>query len=62
VDVFSGGSYGSSSDLRAHFGLGAAARIDKLEIQWPSGLKQEISVPGVDRILAVEEGKGVIAK
>ena len=62
VDVFSGGSYGSSSDLRAHFGLGAAARIDKLEIQWPSGLKQEISVPGVDRILAVEEGKWVIAK
>jgi hypothetical protein len=62
VDVFSGGSYGSSSDLRAHFGLGAATRIDKLEIQWPSGFKQEISVSGVDRILTIEEGKGVNAK
>ena len=62
VDVFSGGSYGSSSDLRAHFGLGAATKIDKLEIQWPSGFKQEVLISGVDRILTIEEGKGVNAK
>ena len=60
ADVFSGGSYGSSSDQRVHFGLGPAGKIDKVEIHWPSGLKQEVSVPGLDRILTIVEGKGVV--
>jgi len=59
-DVISGGSYSSSSDLRLHFGLGPAAKVDKLEIRWPSGLRESVSVPGVDRILTVVEGKGVV--
>lgn len=58
-DVFSGGSYASSSDQRLHFGLGSASRIDKLEIDWPSGKKQEVAVPSVDRIFTVIEGKGI---
>jgi len=58
-DVFSGGSYGSSSDQRLHFGLGAATKIEKIEIRWPSGAKEEVAVPGVDRIVTVVEGKGV---
>ena len=57
ADVFSGGSYSSSSDPRVHFGLGAATRVDKLEIHWPSGLKQQVTVPRVDQIVTVEEGK-----
>jgi hypothetical protein len=61
-DVFSGGSYASSSDPRLHFGLGAAAKIDKIEIQWPSGSKEEIRVPSVDRIFKVIEGRGVVEK
>ena len=32
-----GGSYQSASDPRLHFGLGAATRIDRLEVRWPSG-------------------------
>jgi enediyne biosynthesis protein E4 len=59
VDIFSGGSYGSSSDPRAHFGLGTAEKIDKIEIHWPSGAKETVTVPSVDRIFVVEEGKGV---
>jgi hypothetical protein len=59
ADVSSGGSYSSSSDPRLHFGLGAAATIEKLEIAWPSGAKEQISVAGVDRIVTVIEGKGV---
>jgi enediyne biosynthesis protein E4 len=59
ADVFSGGSYASNSDLRLHFGLGSATQVDKLEIHWPSGAREEISVPGVDRILTVVEGKTV---
>src|SRR5437660_2808112 len=62
VDIVSGGSYGSSSDLRAHFGLGAATKIDKIEIHWPSGARQIVTVPGIDRILAIEEGKAAFEK
>jgi enediyne biosynthesis protein E4 len=35
--VDGGGSYLSSSDLRIHLGLGAAKRVDLLEVRWPSG-------------------------
>ncbi|MGH9649437.1 MAG: CRTAC1 family protein, partial [Terriglobales bacterium] len=59
-DVVSGGSYSSSSDLRLHFGLGPAAKVDKLEIRWPSGLRETVSLAGVDRIVTVVEGKGVL--
>jgi enediyne biosynthesis protein E4 len=61
-DVFSGGSYGSSSDPRVHFGLGSASKIDKLEIVWPSGLREEVSVPCIDCFLQVVEGKATATK
>ena len=61
-DVYSGGSYASSSDQRLHFGLGQTTKIDKVEIHWPSGAKEEITVPAVDRIYTVVEGKGVVEK
>jgi hypothetical protein len=57
ADVVSGGSYGSSSDLRVHFGLGSATKIDKLEIHWPSGTVQTPAIVGVDRLITMEEGK-----
>src|SRR5216684_4478679 len=60
-DVFSGGSYGSSSDQRLHFGLGAATKVDRVEIHWPSGSKEEISIPALDRIYTVKESKGIVA-
>ena len=60
ADVYSGASYASTSDPRVHFGLGAATKVDKIEIHWPSGSKEEIRVPAVDRIFNVEEGKGVV--
>ncbi|WP_348641650.1 ASPIC/UnbV domain-containing protein [Tunturiibacter gelidoferens] len=58
-DVFSGASYASSSDPRPHFGIGSAARVDKIEIHWPSGAKEEIVPPAVDRIFTIVEGKGI---
>jgi hypothetical protein len=57
ADVVSGGSYASSSDFRLHFGLGSASKVDKLEILWPSGFRQVVAPPGVDRILVVREGQ-----
>jgi hypothetical protein len=59
ADVFSGGSYASTSDPRVHFGLGAATKIEKLEIRWPSGAVEEIAIPAIDRILTAVEGKGI---
>src|SRR5579863_9346799 len=59
ADVLSGGSYASSSDQRVHFGLGAASMVDKVEILWPDGAKEQVKIPAIDRILTVVEGKGV---
>ena len=36
-EVRSGGSYFSQNDLRVHFGLGKAEKVQLLEIRWPSG-------------------------
>jgi hypothetical protein len=47
--------YGGSSDRRVHFGLGSAARVDKLEIVWPSGIRQVLTGVNADRILTVRE-------
>ncbi|MGB9144262.1 MAG: CRTAC1 family protein [Acidobacteriaceae bacterium] len=58
-DVLSGGSYLSSNDMRVHFGLGDAAKVDAVEIHWPSGTTEKLSLPAVDRIFTVEEGKGI---
>ncbi|MGC1461332.1 MAG: CRTAC1 family protein [Terracidiphilus sp.] len=59
ADVLSGGSYLSSNDLRAHFGLGDALAAGSLEIHWPSGAKENLKLPAVDRIYTVTEGKGI---
>lgn len=45
----------SSSDRRVHFGLGTEAKIDHLEIRWPSGIVQRVDHPAVDTILKIEE-------
>jgi len=45
----------SSSDRRENFGLGAEAKIDHIEIRWPSGIVQRLEHPTVDRIVNVEE-------
>jgi hypothetical protein len=60
MDVMSGGSYESSNDQRLHFGLGDAGSVESVEIHWPSGLIQPVTLPSVDRFFVIEEGKGVI--
>ena len=59
-DVVSGGVFCSQNDMTLHFGLGAATRIDKLEIQWPGGSMESFDVPAIDKTLTVVEGKGVV--
>jgi len=58
-DVLSGGSYLSSNDMRVHFGLSDADKVDQLEIHWPSGSVEKILLPFVDRIYDITEDHGV---
>ncbi len=58
-DVLSGGSYLSSNDMRVHFGLGNLDKVDQLEIHWPSGTVEKVTLPAVDRIYTITEGKGI---
>jgi enediyne biosynthesis protein E4 len=60
-EVHGGGSYLSSNDQRLHFGLGSDARMKKVNIEWPSGLKQELKNVDGDAIYTVVEGKGITA-
>jgi hypothetical protein len=57
-EVRSGSSYLSSNDLRLHFGLGSAHKVDSIEIDWPSGLKESFEAPSIDRVLTLTEGTG----
>lgn len=49
--------YNSSSDKRVHFGLGDAAVIDRIELAWPSGVKQTLTNVKADQVLTVTEGR-----
>ena len=57
-DVVSGAVYCSQNDMTLHFGLGAATKIDKLEIKWPDGKVEEFIGSGVDTVLTLSQGKG----
>ncbi len=48
-------SYLSQSELPVTFGLGAADKVDGIEILWPRGRKQNLGALPVDRLHAVEE-------
>jgi hypothetical protein len=54
--VVSQSSFYSASDLRLHFGLGAATSAE-LSVKWPSGRSQVIKAAAVDRILEIVESK-----
>jgi hypothetical protein len=58
-DAVSGAGDGSQNDACLHVGLGTATKIEKLEIRWPGGATEVISVPAIGRVLTVMEGKGV---
>ena len=55
VTATTSSGYLSSSDPRVHFGLGASAVADTIEIRWPSGIVQTLSHVQGDRQLQVDE-------
>ncbi len=53
--VSTAGSYLSSNDKRAHFGLGKDTTASKVEIRWPSGAVQTLTDVKGDRLVQVDE-------
>jgi hypothetical protein len=58
-DVLSSGSFISSNDQRPHFGLGDSIDAGTAEIHWPSGARETVMLPAVDRIYTITEGQGI---
>src|SRR5258707_137468 len=58
-DVISGASYCSQNDMTLHFGLGAATKVEKLEIVWPDGSSEVVDVPAIDKTITITQSKGM---
>jgi hypothetical protein len=58
LDVIRGAVYCSQNDPTLHFGLGAATRVDKLEVHWSNGAIDAFQVPTIDRTVTIIQGKG----
>ncbi|HEV7514246.1 MAG TPA: CRTAC1 family protein [Candidatus Acidoferrum sp.] len=59
-EVRSGGGYFSQNDLRVHFGIGKAEKVDLLEIRWPSGLMEKVENIKPNQVIYVKEGQGIV--
>jgi hypothetical protein len=57
-EVVSGAIYCSQNDMTLHFGLGAATKVDKLEIQWANGAIEAFDIPAIDKTVTIVQGKG----
>ena len=59
-EVRSGGGYLSQSDLRVHFGIGKAEKVNLIEIKWPSGAVDTLKDIKPNQVIYVKEGEGII--
>ncbi|PYX56524.1 MAG: RNA-binding protein, partial [Acidobacteria bacterium] len=59
-EVRSGGSYISQNDLRIHFGLGKADKVELLEVRWPSGQVDTLKDIKPNQLVFVKEGTGIV--
>ena len=59
-EIHSGGSYLSQNDLRLHFGLADAKKVNSVEIRWPSGKRETLRDLAPDKVYSVQEGSGLV--
>lgn len=59
-ELSSQSSYYSCNDPRFHFGLGANARADQIEIRWPAGQVETIKDIAANQIVTIKEGSGIV--
>jgi hypothetical protein len=57
-EVRGGGSYYAQNDFRVNVGLGAATKVDRIEVRWPNGLEEVFPATDVDRFITLKEGSG----
>lgn len=60
--VRTGSSYCSQSQLALTFGLAGAASVDRIEVFWPDGQRQEVKNVAANQRIILEEGKGIVQK
>jgi hypothetical protein len=60
--VLSQASYYSHNDLRLHFGLGAAAAAETIEVRWPSGRVETLKDVRGGRLVTIKEGAAELRK
>jgi len=58
-EVRGGGSYNSSNDTRLHFGLGTDSVMRLVEVEWPSGLKQQFADIPADALYEIKENQSL---
>ncbi len=51
-------SYLCSNDPRAHFGLGAANRVEGIDVIWPDGSEEHFPGVAADQVMTVRKGSG----
>lgn len=54
-EVSGGSGFCAQNQRRLHFGLGRATHVDRVEILWPSGLKQTLRAPKLNTMQKVKE-------
>ena len=57
----SGSSYASQSELTLTFGLGTDARVNQIEVVWPSGRTQRFSDVAPNQVVIVDEERGIVS-
>jgi hypothetical protein len=61
-EVKAGSSYLSQNDLRAHFGLGASPRADRIDVTWPDGRRESVADVAANQIVTIQEGRGIVGR
>jgi hypothetical protein len=61
-EVRSGSSYASQSDFRLHFGLGASAAVQSVQVRWPNGSTEEFHDIAAGHVVTFREGEGIVKR